>query len=456
MKAFLAIPDDNTMTTNRKFFTMRNKSQQPGLLKTLLAITLMVLTTTGALAKPVLIDRIAAVVDNDVIMVSELELRVDTIRKQTPDARLPQLSLLKKQVMERMIEDSIQMQRARQIGLRITDEQLNAAIQRIASQNQMTLEQFRATMESQGVAFSQAREQIRDEMLVSHLQRIRIGERIQITDQDIDLFLASEVGKQASAAEYRLGHILISVPSNASPADLKQAEQEANELVLQLKQGAEFAKLAIAHSDARNALKGGDLGWKKEGQLPGLFAQIAPKLGLLEVSEPIRSSSGFHIIQLADKRGGATQMVTQYRVRHILIQENELRDASASFDLIQSIYQQLNDDPDRFVDLAKEYSDDPGSGSAGGDLGWASPGDMVPEFDNTMKIAAIGEITRPFKTQFGWHLLQVQETRESDVGEDLQRNQVRQLLYSRRFEEELPLWLRKLRSEAYVDLKVAL
>lgn len=407
-------------------------------------------------AEPVLIDRIAAIVDSDVIMQSELDERIEIIRRQTPADKLPFLSQLRKQVMDRMIEDSIQKQRADQIGLRITDDQLNDALNRMAAQNQMTLEQFRNTMEAQGVPFAQAREQIRDEMLVSRLQRIRVGERIQITDQDVDLFLASEVGKMASAAEYHLGHILVSTPSDATPADIQNAEAEAKQLTSQLKQGADFTKTAIAHSDGRNALKGGDLGWRKENQLPSLFVNIVPRMRVGEISNPIRSASGFHIVKILEKRGGSTQMVTQYQVRHILVRPNELRNEDQTRDLITRLYRQLQDAPDRFGELAKEYSDDPGSGAAGGELGWASPGDMVPEFENTMANADIGQITAPFQTQFGWHILQVLDTRTSDVGEQMQRNQARQLLYARRFEEELPLWLRKIRSEAYVDLKVDL
>ncbi|MGB1092388.1 MAG: peptidylprolyl isomerase, partial [Oceanobacter sp.] len=294
-------------------------------------------------AEPVLIDRIAAIVDSDVIMQSELDERIEIIRRQTPADKLPFLSQLRKQVMDRMIEDSIQKQRADQIGLRITDDQLNDALNRMAAQNQMTLEQFRNTMEAQGVPFAQAREQIRDEMLVSRLQRIRVGERIQITDQDVDLFLASEVGKMASAAEYHLGHILVSTPSDATPADIQNAEAEAKQLTSQLKQGADFTKTAIAHSDGRNALKGGDLGWRKENQLPSLFVNIVPRMRVGEISNPIRSASGFHIVKILEKRGGSTQMVTQYQVRHILVRPNELRNEDQTRDLITRLYRQLQD-----------------------------------------------------------------------------------------------------------------
>jgi peptidyl-prolyl cis-trans isomerase SurA len=316
----------------------------------------------------------------------------------------------------------------------------------------MNLEQFRAAMEAEGIPFATAREQIETEMITSRLQRIRVGETIQITDQDVDYFLASEIGKMASAAEYRLGHILVSVPADASASDLQKAELKARALVARIRAGANFTDVAIGESDGRNALKGGDLGWRKEGQLPGIFATVVPTLAAGEVSDPIRSSSGYHLVAVLEKRGGNSQLITQYQVRHILVSPNELRSKDESETLINQLYQRLLQGAD-FAVLAKEFSDDPGSGSAGGDLGWVSPGAMVPEFDATLQQAQIGNISAPFETQFGWHILQVQAQRQSDIGKEMQRNQIRQLLYSRRFEEELPLWLRKIRTEAYVDIK---
>ncbi|MCY0963812.1 peptidylprolyl isomerase [Parathalassolituus penaei] len=417
-----------------------------------LTMGLISLASLPTQADPQLLDRVAAVVDDDVVMQSELDQRIDYIRRQNRGANLPDNATLSHQVLERLVIESIQKQQANRAGIRISDAQLNEALERIAAQNKMTLPQFREAMEAEGVPFEVAREQIQNEMLMSRLQRGMVGEKIQITDQDVDLFLASEMGKMTAAAEYHLGHILVSVPAEATPDDFNKAEQRVRDILRRLRAGADFRSTAIAESDGRNALEGGDLGWRKETQLPGIFADVVPKLGVGQISEPIRSSSGFHLVQLQEKRGGNSQVITQYHVRHILVSPNELRDKSETEALASSLYQRLQKGGD-FAALAREYSNDPGSATNGGDLGWANPGDMVPEFDNTMQQAAIGQVSAPFETRFGWHILQVLETRQSDIGADLQRNQIRQQLYQRRFEEELPIWLRKIRAEAYVDIK---
>ena len=421
-------------------------------IKTLLLGGLVALGTTFTQAEPVLLDQVIAVVDDDIIMASELQQRVELVRQQNRGGTLPPQAALESQVLERMIIESIQLQMAERGGVRISDAQLNEAMARIASQNNMSLPQFRQAMEAEGISFALARQQILDEMRISRVQRFQVGERIQITDQDVDYFLASELGKMASSAEYNLGHILIATPDNATPADLKAAEQKATDIVRQLRNGGDFRQLAMAESSSRTALEGGDLGWRKETQLPGLFADVVPQLQVGEISDPISASGGFHIIKLQDKRGGSTQLVTQTKTRHILLRPNELRDASEAERQIHQLYQRLQAGED-FATLAREFSDDPGSGSNGGDLGWVNPGDMVPEFDATMKDTAAGAISAPFETQFGWHILLVEQRRQTDVGAENQRNQVRNMLYGRRFEEELPIWLRKIRSEAYVEIK---
>lgn len=416
-----------------------------------LALGLTLFASVG-IAKPQPLDRVIAVVDEGIIMNSELQQRLSLLKQQNAGAQLPPDNVLRKQVLERMVVESIQLQMADRAGIRISDAQLNDALQRIAAQNGMSLQQFRQAMEAEGTPFNAAREQIRDEMRISRVQRFQVGERVQISEQDIDYFLASELGKMTSAAEYQLSHILIAVPEAASANDIQAAEAKAEALREQVVNGADFRQLAIAESAGRNALNGGELGWRKEAQLPSIFADVVPKLNIGDVSKPVRSSSGFHLVTLTDKRGGSTRIINQSKARHILITTNELRDSREAEELINSLYQRAKDGED-FAALAKEFSDDPGSGASGGDLGWVSPGDMVPEFNQTMLDMPVGEISAPFRSQFGWHILQVQERRDTDVGEKLQRQQVRQMLYGRRFEEELPIWLRKIRSEAYVDIK---
>jgi peptidyl-prolyl cis-trans isomerase SurA len=339
-------------------------------------------------------------------------------------------------------------------GIRISESQLDDAMTRIAAQNNMSLPEFQQAMASEGVSFSYARQQIRNEMRVSRVQQYQVGERIQITDQDIDYFLASDIGRMASAAEYRLRHILIAVSSGSNADQYQAAEAKANNLVEELRNGAEFGRVAMAESSGGTALNGGDMGWRKEGQLPSIFADVAPAMEIGEISSPIRTASGFHIIKLEEKRGGSSKLIEQAKVRHILVQTNEVRDEDQAKELIDKLYERIVAGAD-FAKLAKEFSDDPGSGAGGGDLGWVSPGDMVPEFESTMASTETGKYSQPIRSQFGWHILEVTERRKTDIGEEVQRNQVRQMLYSRRFDEELPIWLRKIRSEAYVDIKDA-
>jgi peptidyl-prolyl cis-trans isomerase SurA len=398
------------------------------------------------------LDKIIAIVDDDIILQSDLNNRIDVVKNQSKNLRLPPDSVLKTQVLERLVVESIQLQLAERSGMRISDQQLNQTIETIAKQNNLSLSNFKAALEKDGVSYVQAREQIRRERLVSEVQRYRVGNKIQISDQDIDAFLNSSRGKSASEEEYRLGHILIQVPSQASRDQLKAAEKKAKGLVKELRNGDDFAQTAISSSEGRNALKGGDLGWRKQGELPSLFANVVPSLKKGGVSDPIRSASGFHIIKINQKRGGASKLVTQTKARHILLQENQIRSDKESEALIKKIYQRIKAG-ENFAELAKEFSDDPGSKVNGGDLNWINDGDMVPAFEKTMKASKKGQLSKPFKSRFGWHILEVTDYRNKDLGEEIQRNQARQLLYSRRFEEELPIWLRQIRTDAYVEVK---
>lgn len=412
----------------------------------------MMFTSVLSHAQLETLDRITAVVDDDIIMQSELQSRVDVIKSQRKNMRLPPDEVLKQQVLERLIIESIQLQMAERSGIRISDQQLNQVIASIAEQNRMTLPQFQQALAKDGVQYAQAREQIRRERILSEVQRYRVGNRIQISEQDIDSFLNSSRGQSATSEEYRIGHILIQIPSQATKSQLKNARKKAESLVKELRSGASFEQAAIAQSDGRNALKGGDLGWRKEAELPSLFADIAPSLKKGGISDPIRSASGYHIIKITEKRGGKEQLVRQTKARHILIQESTIRNEAQSKQLINELYNRIQNGED-FAKLAKEFSDDPGSKVNGGELSWINDGDMVPAFEKAMKASNKGEVSKPFKSRFGWHILEVTGYRQKDVAEETQRNQARQLLYSRRFEEELPIWLRQIRTESYVEIK---
>ena len=407
--------------------------------------------TVNSNAAPVDIDRIAAIVDESAIMQSELDARMDSVKRQM-GGQMPPDSLLRPQVLERLILENIQLQMAERGGVQVTDQQLTDTVKRIAQQNGMTLEQFSAALKKDGLSYKEAVEQIRTEMIISRVQKFQVNNRVQISQQDIDYFLASKAGQMATEAEYRLSHILISIPSQASPADIKKARKKADAIIAEIKAGKDFQQQAIEKSNGRNALKGGDLGWRKQAQLPSLFADAVIDLEPGQVSDPIKSASGFHIIQIADKRGGSTMMVLQTKVSHILVMPNEIRSDKDSRARIRQVYKKLDNGAD-FEELAKEYSDDPGSAAKGGDLGWVNPGDMVPAFDRIMNEIEPGVLSQPFKSKFGWHILKVEERKETDLGEQVQRNQIYQMLQARQFEEELPIWLRKIRSEAYVDIK---
>ncbi|OUS41070.1 molecular chaperone SurA [Oleispira antarctica] len=402
-------------------------------------------------AAPVEIDRISAIVDDSIIMKSELDARINTVKRQMA-GQLPPDDILKEQVLERLILESIQLQMADRGGVQVSDQQLTDTVKRIAKQNGMTIEQFSQALKKDGLSYREAVEQIRTEMLISRVQKFQVNNRVKISEQDVDYFLASKAGKMASEEEYRISHILISIPSQASPEAIKKAAKKANDVIAHIRLGQDFGQQAIANSNGRNALKGGDLGWRKEAQLPSLFAEAATQLNIGEVSEPIKSASGFHIIQITDKRGGSTFLITQTKVRHILVMPNEIRNDADAESRINQVYKKLTNDGD-FAELAKEYSDDPGSAANGGDLGWVNPGDMVPAFDTTMNDSEPGKLSKPFKSQFGWHILEVEGRQETDMGQQVQRNQVHQMLQARQFEEELPIWLRKIRSESYVDIK---
>ena len=417
----------------------------------LIAFCTAVSITVNSNAAPVDIDRIAAIVDESAIMQSELDARMDSVKRQM-GGQMPPDSILRPQVLERLILENIQLQMAERGGVQVSDQQLTDTVKRIAKQNGMTIEQFSAALKKDGLSYREAVEQIRTEMIISRVQKFQVNNRVQISQQDIDYFLASKAGQMATEAEYRLSHILISIPSQASPEEIKTARAKANSIIKDINAGKDFQQQAIAKSNGRNALKGGDLGWRKQAQLPSLFADAVIDLEPGEVSKPIKSASGFHIIKIADKRGGSTMMVLQTKVKHILVMPNEIRSDKDSKGRIKQVYKKL-DNGANFAELAKEYSDDPGSAASGGDLGWVNPGDMVPAFDRVMSEIEPGILSQPFKSKFGWHILQVDERKETDLGEQVQRNQIYQMLQSRQFEEELPIWLRKIRVEAYVDIK---
>ncbi|SFX24503.1 peptidylprolyl isomerase [Marinospirillum alkaliphilum] len=415
---------------------------------------LMLLLCGITFAEPRLLDRVVAVVDREALMESELQQRMQQVRGQIADRglRAPPEAVLRQQVLDRLILDTIQLQLARQAGMRIDEQTLNQTLTRIARQNQMDLRQFSQAIEADGMSFAAFREQIRQEMLISQVRQRRVGDRIQVSQQEIENYLASPEALEQEGREFRVGHILVQVPDNPTPEQIGEAQRRAEALKKRLDAGEDFQEMAISSSAGDEAFSGGDLGWRAAAALPSLFADQVVRLPVGGMAGPIRSPSGFHLIKLLETRGGAQHLVDQTRARHLLLSTNALRDEQATLNQLRELRQRISRG-ESLADLAREYSDDRGSKQSGGSLGWVSPGQMVPAFEQAMNQLAVGEVSEPVQSQFGWHLILVEERRKSDMTDNLRRQQVRQLLSERRFEEEVQNWLREIRDSTWVEIR---
>lgn len=407
---------------------------------------------TTAVAETRILDSVVAIVEDDVIMSSELSSRLEVIRASLTQQQrpMPPEEVLVRQTLDQLILENIQLQMGRRAGVRISDSQLNAALNRIAAQNRMSLDQFRLQLEQSGQSYPQMREDVRREMIVQRVQQGNVSQRIQISEQEVQNFLESKEGETMTSPEYRLVHALLPLADDASPAEVQTAEDYVNSLYQQIQSGQQFAEV-VSNTDGRYVFSGGDLGWRKAQDLPSLFADVAPGMEVGETALPIRSASGFHLLHLAEARGGKT-VIGQTRVRHILIKPTAIRDDNESRALAADLRVQILDGSE-FEALAREYSDDIGSAQEGGDLGWTSPGQMVPEFEKAMNATGIDDISEPVRSEFGWHILQVLERRQEDVSQTVAMNRGAEVLRQRKYQEELDAWLRKIRDEAFVDIK---
>ncbi len=438
-----------------KHLTAGRRSPSPALITGLLTLALSLLVLTPARADVQFLDRVVAIVDQDVIMLSELERRTEIVREQLQarGTRLPPPGALREQVLDKMVLDRLQLAKARENGIRVTDQQLNRTLENIAASNGLTLAEFKQQLEAQGQNYREAREQIRSEMIITRARERIVNRRIQVSDQEVQNFLNSEQGQAQVEQELHLAHIMIPVPENPSGDALKKARDTANQAYQDILGGADFAEVSMAVSKSPRALEGGDLGWRKASELPEALTAAIDNLEAGEVSPPFRMGGGFQVVKVIDKRGGEVQMVDQTKVRHILIKETEIRDAQQAERLARQLRQRILNGED-FAELARKYSDDTGSGSLGGDLGWTLPGQMVPEFENMMNRTAIGDISPVFKSPCGWHVLQVEERKQEDLGERILTNKARESIRQRKFNEELANWVREIRSEAYIELKL--
>jgi len=410
-------------------------------------------------AKPrqiVVVDRIVAVVNDEVITQQELSARVDFAFRQLREQGTPPppRNVIERQLIERLINDRVQLQYARDIGLRLDPAELDRALERIARENKLSPAQLRTTLEKDGVPFEKFREDIRNEITMSRLREREVAQKIVITEAEIDNFLQAQLAQTGRDDEFNLSHILVAVPENASPEQLQSRRERAEQALAQLKGGADFRQVAAAFSDAPEALQGGLLGWRESKRLPALFLNaVGPMKAGTITDELLRSPNGFHILRLNERRGGqAPIIVQQTRARHILIKTNELVAETEARNRLLALKERLDNKTD-FAELARARSED-GSAARGGDLGWLNPGDTVPEFEQAMNALKIGEISAPVRSPFGWHLIEVQERRSQDMTREGQRLNARQALRERKTYEAYQEWVRQLRDRAYVEKRL--
>lgn len=422
----------------------------------LLASILMAIAGTTAAAPAVQpIDQIAAVVNDEVITRQELERRYQEITQQMrgQNIQLPPRKLLEQQLMERMITELALLQFAKNSGIRVDPVQVERAVQRIAEQNKLTVDQLRTALEQDGVNFDRFRENIRNEILMARTRERQVDNKLTVSDAEIEGYLQTQ-SAQGKDEEFNLSHILVTVPENASPEQIQARKARAEDILNQLNKGGDFAQLSASYSDAPNALQGGSLGWKASGQIPALYVESLRNLKPGETAPLLKSANGFHIVKLNEKRGkDVTTVITQTRVRHILIKPSELTSESDAKTRLQQIRERVEQGGAKFEDLARQYSEDLGSGAKGGELNWVNPGDLVPEFQKAMDALKPGELSQPVQSPFGWHLIQVLERRQQDVTEERQRLQARQNIRDRKSEEAFQEWVRQVRDQAYVELR---
>ena len=396
------------------------------------------------------LDQIVAIVDDDIILTSELQERVQGVRStmESRGVEVPSDDVLIRETLDRLILDSIQLQLANRYGVRIPDQQLDEAMTRLAQQNNLTLEQFRTALEQSGQSYAAAREGLRDDLAIQRVQQGNVMRNINISEQEIDNFLTTEEGEAMTQPEYRVVQALLSINRGDSEAEVAAKDAYINEVLGNIQSGQPFEQ-SVSGTEPY-AFTGGDLGWRNLGDIPSMFVDVVTTLAVGEVTK-VRSSSGFHLVYLADANGGE-QLVRQTDVRHILVKPTEVLNEQAAEDLAVELRARA-EAGEEFGELARQYSDDIGSAAEGGELGWTNPGQMVPEFEATMAGTAEGSISQPFRSEFGWHILEVKDRRDKDFSGEIRRNQVAGYIRDQKYQEELDAWLRKIREEAFVDIK---
>jgi peptidyl-prolyl cis-trans isomerase SurA len=405
--------------------------------------------------KGVMLDRVAAVVNDGVVLRSELEEQMSLVgeRLKAQGLEMPPADVLRQQVLERLILQELQIQRAQRAGIRVNDENLNQALAEVAQRNNIGLAQLPAALAAQGIDYGAYRETVRREMTIQVLQQRDVIQRINVSPRELEQFLEKQKSRPSELNAYNLSHILIAVPQEATPQQLEDATRRAEDVVSRARQGEDFARLAVAYSNSQTALEGGALGWRRGPEIPTVLADLVVGLKPGEISAPLRTPSGYHIVRLNEVRGADQQVVIeQTRARHILLKPTEIQDDATVEQRLREVRERILKGED-FAVLAKTLSEDPGSGAEGGDLGWTAPGTFVPEFDAVLASLRENEISEPFRTQFGWHIVQLLGKRQYDSTDELRRQRAFLQLRGSKVDEETELWLRRLRDEAYVDIK---
>jgi len=409
----------------------------------------------GLGAQAQVLNRIVAIVEDDVILEKELNTEVATItaKLKSNKVMIPPDYVLRKQVLERMVIDKLQRQMATRSGIQVSDEMLRGAVAEISSRNGLSVDAFHAELTKQGMDYKAFEDNLRNEIAINQLRNHEIGSRIKVTDAEAAHYMETQSKAGQSNSQYHIGHILIAVSEGAASGAIQKAKEKADQVVAELRSGKDFKQMAISVSNDDNALKGGDLGWRTINQIPTLFTDSVTGMGLGDISDPIRSPSGFHIIKILEMEGVGQHIVTKTKVRHILIKTNELVDDSEAQKRLLALRERIKNGDD-FAALARAHSDDKGSAINGGSLDWVVPGALVPPFEEAMNKLEINDISQPVQTQFGWHMIQVLARESQDNSEQFKKEKVKDEIRKRKIEEETELWLRRLRDEAYVEIEM--
>lgn len=394
------------------------------------------------------LDRVVAIVDEDVILASELQDAIARARANAVRSKreLPPEEQFRRQVFDQLVLESLQLQLANRVGARVSDSELNETLERIAQQNNMTLDQFSQAMTQDGTPYAEAREQLRRELLIQRVQQGNVSDRVQVTDQEIENFLNSAEGQARTAPQYHILHALIPLTENGNPEQIKQF---AEQLASRARGGEDFKKVMAAAGPVK--VESSDLGWRNTDSLPSLLTDVVPTLKAGDVTEPLRSPSGYHVVKVVELRGKG-EIIQQTKARHILLKPSAIRTEAQCQQLAANLRQRALAG-ENFSALAKEFSEDIGSAMEGGELGWTTPGQLVGAFQKAMDTTAKGAISEPFKSRYGWHIVMVEDRRNQDVTDDMRRNMARNFLHEKKYQDELDAWLRRIRDEAFVDIK---